>query len=206
MGLVRDASFFDAFNNHVTLSVAASRLLLKMLDNLSDAASFAKQIKDLEHQGDKITHECVATLHQTWITPLDREYIHALITRLDDVLDLIEAASERILLFEIAEPTEESRKLGEALVSSCLAIQDAVSSLRDLKKKGKRLLELCIEINKQENKADQIYRTALSRLFKHEKDPMLVMKWRDVYDQLENATDVCEDVANIIEGVVLEHA
>src|SRR5262249_10460941 len=131
---------------------------------------------------------------------------HALITRLDDVLDLIEAASERIVLFEIAEPTPESKELGEALVGSCLAIADAIRSLCDVKQKGKRLLELCIEINKQENKADVVYRTALSRLFKYEKDPILVMKWRDIYDQLENAADVCEDVANIIEGVVLEHA
>jgi uncharacterized protein len=205
MGLVRDALFFDAFNNHVALSVNASKLLLTMLGDLANVASYAKQIKDLEHDGDKITHECVAALHQTWITPLDREYIHALITRLDDVLDLIEAASERILLFEIAEPTPECRELGEALVGSCHAIQDAVRSLRDLKQ-SKRVLDLCIEINKQENKADLVYRTALSRLFKYEKDPILVMKWRDIYDQLENATDVCEDVANIIEGVVLEHA
>src|SRR5262245_33337038 len=116
MGLVRDALFFDAFNNHVALSVAASRLFLKMLEDLSGVASYANKIKELEHDGHNITHDCVAALHQTWITPLDREYIHTLISRLDDVLDLIEAASERILLFEIAEPTPESRELGEALV------------------------------------------------------------------------------------------
>ena len=206
MGLVRDAFFFDAFNNHVALSVQASRLLVEMVDNLSDAASYATRIKDLEHDGDKITHDCVAALHQTWITPLDREYIHALVSRLDDMLDLIDAASQRILLFELTEPAQECRELGEALLGLCLAVEDAVRSLGNLKKNGKRLLELCIEINQQENKADLIYRTALSRLFKFEKDPMLVMKWRDIYDQLENATDVCEDVANIIEGVVLEHA
>ncbi|XXT24867.1 DUF47 family protein [Sorangium sp. So ce429] len=205
MGLTRDAVFFDALANHAQRSVAASELLLEMLDRLDDAPAFAKKISDLEDEADKITHECLAALHQTWITPLDREEIHALITRLDDVLDCIEAASVRLVIFEIDGVLPEARQLAQAVVDSCTVMSTAVQSLRDLKRQP-NLLELCVEINKLENTADSHYRTALAALFRKGNDPLLVMKWRDIYDLLENATDRCEDVANIIEGIVLEHA
>ncbi|WP_438011003.1 DUF47 family protein [Sorangium sp. So ce321] len=205
MGLTRDAVFFDALANHAQRSVAASELLLEMLDRLDDAPTYAKKISDLEDEADKITHECLAALHQTWITPLDREEIHALITRLDDVLDCIEAASVRLVIFEIDGALPEARQLAQAVVDSCTVMSTAVQSLRDLKRQP-NLLELCVEINKLENTADGHYRTALAALFKKGNDPLLVMKWRDIYDLLENATDRCEDVANIIEGIVLEHA
>ncbi|NUQ72128.1 MAG: DUF47 domain-containing protein [Polyangiaceae bacterium] len=205
MALTKDSLFFGAFAKHAEKSVEASKLLVQMLSDLSKAQEIAKRINDLEHEGDKITHDCVAALHQTWITPLDREEIHALITRLDDVLDAIEAASERVILFELTEATPEGLDLCRAVVASCEAVHAAVESLRDLKQ-SKRLLALCVEINKHENTADLRYRTAVAKLFKAGSDPLLVMKWRDIYDHLEMATDRCEDVANIIEGVVLEHA
>ncbi|KYF67416.1 DUF47 domain-containing protein [Sorangium cellulosum] len=205
MGLTRDAVFFDALADHAQRSVAASELLLEMLDRLDDAQAFAKKISDLEDEADKITHGCLAALHQTWITPLDREEIHALITRLDDVLDCIEAASVRLVLFEIDSPLPEARQLAQAVVESCTVMSSAIQALRDIKRQP-NLLELCVEINKLENKADGHYRTALAALFRKGNDPLLVMKWRDIYDLLENATDRCEDVANIIEGIVLEHA
>lgn len=205
MALTKDRVFFDAFTSHAEKSVEASKLLVQMLSDLSKAPDISKRINDLEHEGDKITHDCVAALHQTWITPLDREEIHALITRLDDVLDAIEAASERVILFELTEATPEGQDLCRAVVASCEAVHSAVQSLRDLKQ-SKRLLALCVEINKHENTADLCYRTAVAKLFKAGSDPLLVMKWRDIYDHLEMATDRCEDVANIIEGVVLEHA
>ncbi|WP_437650551.1 DUF47 domain-containing protein [Sorangium sp. So ce362] len=205
MGLTRDAVFFDALANHAQRSVAASELLLEMLDRPADAPALAKRISDLEDEGDRITHGCLAALHQTWITPLDREEIHALITRLDDVLDCIDAASMRLVLFEVGDTLPEARQLAQAVVDSCTVTSSAVQSLRDLKRQP-HLLELCVEINKLENTADGHYRTALAALFKKGNDPLLVMKWRDIYDLLESATDRCEDVANIIEGIVLEHA
>ncbi|WP_437603267.1 DUF47 family protein [Sorangium sp. So ce590] len=205
MGLTRDAVFFDALANHAQRSVAASELLLEMLDRPADAPTLAKRISDLEDEGDRITHGCLAALHQTWITPLDREEIHALITRLDDVLDCIDAASMRLVLFEVGDTLPEARQLAQAVVDSCTVTSSAVQSLRDLKRQP-HLLELCVEINKLENTADGHYRTALAALFKKGNDPLLVMKWRDIYDLLESATDRCEDVANIIEGIVLEHA
>ncbi|WP_437492863.1 DUF47 family protein [Sorangium sp. So ce1014] len=205
MGLTQDAFFFDALAEHAQKSVIASKLLLDMLDRLEDARTIATKIKEIEHEGDRITHRCLAALHKTWITPLDREEIHALITRLDDVLDCIEAASERIVLFEIETAMAEARPLAESVVAACVTMSAATSSLRDVKD-GARLLELCVEINRHENAADTHYRGALAALFKQGTDPLLVLKWRDIYDQLENASDRCEDVANIIEGVVLEHA
>jgi predicted phosphate transport protein (TIGR00153 family) len=205
MGLTKDAVFFEAFGNHAGKSVAASQVLVRMLDDLGSARSHADKIKELEHEGDKITHDCMTALHQTWITPIDREEIHALITRLDDVLDSIEAAGERFAIFEITEATPEARELCTVLVQSCEAMQRAVSSLSNLKAPQK-LLELCIEINKHENEADGAYRRGIARLYSGAMEPLAVMKWRDIYDFLENATDLCEDVANIIEGIVLEHA
>lgn len=205
MALTKDNLFFGSFTDHAAKSVEASKLLVQMLSDLHKAPELSKRINDLEHEGDKITHNCVAALHQTWITPLDREEIHALITRLDDVLDAIEAASERVILFEITDSTPEGLDLCRAVVASCEAVHSAVTVLRDLKQ-SKRLLALCVEINKHENTADLAYRTAVAKLFKSGSDPLLVMKWRDIYDHLEMATDRCEDVANIIEGVVLEHA
>jgi predicted phosphate transport protein (TIGR00153 family) len=206
MALTRDDVFFNAFDTHAAKSVEASKLLVEMLADISKAPKLSKRIKDLEHEADKITHDCVAALHQTWITPLDREEIHALISRLDDVLDSIEAASERVILFEISEVTPEVKDLAQAVVASCEAMHSAVQSLRDINKQSKKILALCVEINKHENTADLAYRTAVAKLFKPGNDPLLVMKWRDIYDHLETATDQCEDVANIIEGVVLEHA
>jgi uncharacterized protein len=206
MALTRDDVFFNAFNTHAAKSVEASKLLVEMLEDIRKAPELSKRIKDLEHQADKITHDCVAALHQTWITPLDREEIHALITRLDDVLDSIEAASERVILFEIDDVTPEGLELAKAVIASCEATLSAVQLLRDVSKQSQKLLSLCVEINKHENTADLRYRTAIAKLYKSGSDPLLVMKWRDIYDHLETATDRCEDVANIIEGVVLEHA
>lgn len=205
MGRTRDAVFFDALADHAQRSLSASRLLLEMLEQIEDAPRLAKDISELEHEGDKLTHGCLAALHKTWITPLDREEIHALITRLDDVLDCIDAASLRIVLFEISSATPEARDLAQTVVQACTAVSTAIVALKDLKDQ-KKLLDLCVEINEHENTADRVYRTALASLFKKENDPLLVMKWRDIYDLLEAATDRCEDVANIIEGVVLEHA
>jgi len=206
MALTRDDVFFSAFNNHAAKSVEASKLLVEMLEDISKAPDLSRRIKDLEHEADKITHDCVAALHQTWITPLDREEIHALITRLDDVLDSIEAASERVILFEIDEVTSDALELGRAVIASCESTYEAVKLLRDVSKQNEKLLSLCVEINKHENTADLCYRTAIAKLYKSGSDPLLVMKWRDIYDHLETATDRCEDVANIIEGMVLEHA
>ena len=189
MGLTRDAVFFDALANHARKSVAASKLLVEMLEQLDHAPAIAKKIKDLEHEGDKITHDCLAALHQTWITPLDREEIHGLISRLDDVLDFVEAASDRIALYEITQVRPEAVELAKILHSSCTEIQKAVGMLNNLKD-VKPLLDLCMHINRHEHDADQIFRRGLARLFKERTDPLEVMKWRDVFEAIETVGPV----------------
>jgi len=185
--------------------VEAARLLGTMLTDPSRAAELAKTISEVESAGDKITHETIAQLHGTWITPIDRADIHALITRLDDVLDLIEAVSERILLYGITQCPEFVVRLSEVVIRATEAVDKAVSLLPRVKQ-PKEMLDLCVEINRLENEADSVYRRALAELFKGGFEAIEVLKWRDLIDNLESATDRCEDVANILEGIVLEYA
>ena len=205
MALTRDSVFWSAFTEHAQQTTQAAKLLIEMLEHLDRRESLASEIKQLEHRGDQITRDTVHALHNTWITPLDREEIHSLITRLDDVLDFIESASDRIALYEIGAARPEAIDLAKVLLASAQEIEKAVGMLTDIKD-AKPLLALCAEINTHEHDADQILRRALARLFNEKTDPLEVMKWRDILDALETATDRAEDVANIIEGIVLEHA
>ncbi|MEO8705309.1 MAG: DUF47 family protein, partial [Kofleriaceae bacterium] len=158
-----------------------------------------------EHETDTITHRCVEALHKTFITPIDRDSIHRLITRMDDVMDFVEAAAERIELYELTVMTADVRDLSDVLHRSALQVEQAVRGLRTLKDPN-ATLKLCIDISRLENEADAVLRRSVARLFKEEKDPITVIKWKEIYENLENASDRCEDVANIIEGVILEHA
>ena len=205
MALTRDKFFWSAFTEHAQQTTQAAALLVEMLEHLDRRESIAATIKELEHRGDQITHDTLQALHQTWITPLDREEIHGLIASLDDVLDFLESASDRIALYEIREVRPEAIDLAKSLQASVGEIEKAVSMLSNIKE-PKPLLELCKAINKHEHDADQIFRRGLARLFNEKNDPIEVMKWRDILDALETATDRAEDVANIIEGIVLEHA
>jgi predicted phosphate transport protein (TIGR00153 family) len=207
MARTRDDEFWLAFKEHSRRSHRAAEILVEMLENLDRAQELAQQISDLEHEGDRITHDIVHALHQTWITPLDREEIHGLISRLDDVLDFIEAASERVALYEIKTVRAEAIDIAKVLARSCRDIQKAMDLLQNLKD-AQPVLDLCMHINRHEHEADQIFRRALARLFndKERNDPLEVMKWRDILEAIETATDRCEDVANIVEGIVLEHA
>jgi predicted phosphate transport protein (TIGR00153 family) len=202
----KDHVFFGAFTDHASKSVDAAKLLLSALQNLGEKERLAMSISELEGAGDRITHETVKRLHETWITPLDRDDIHALISKLDDVLDLIEAVSERLVLFDIKTAYPNAIELARVLQKSCEDMHRAMGLIPQLSEKGKELLEICVEINRLENEADSIYRRGIAELFQAGNDPIDVMKWRDIYDSLEQATDRCEDVANIVEGVVLEYA
>jgi len=226
-GKKRDAPFFDAFSRHAQRSVEAARMLVEMMGRLEvgnggaaeayraadegDAPvdELARQlyvkIKDAETSADSITHETIKRLHETWITPFDRDDIHSLITRMDDVLDLIEAAAERIILYRVVVAPPEAVELATLLVESCNVLAKAVALLGTMSR-ASELLELCVEVNRLENAADSVHRRAMADLFKAGNDPLMVMKWRDILDGLESATDRCEDVANVLEGVVLEYA
>jgi predicted phosphate transport protein (TIGR00153 family) len=205
MPLTRDTVFWSAFSSLTSKTEAAAQCLRDMMNDPQQVSALAKRVKDIEHEGDKITHEVVQALHQTWITPLDREEIHSLITSLDDVLDFIDAASDRFALYEIGVVRPEAVELADTLQIAVRDIGKAVDGLKRIKDPAP-LLELCRAINKHEHDADMIYRKAIARLFKENSDPLLVMKWREVFEAMETATDRAEDVANIIEGIILEHA
>jgi predicted phosphate transport protein (TIGR00153 family) len=203
-----EGPFYSAFEQHATCIVEAARKLAEAFNDIGRAGELAEQIRELEHEGDKITHDTIARLHKTWITPLDSADIRRLITTLDDVLDLTEAVSERVVLFEINTTQEDARHLSQVLVKSAEAVAKALHLLPTLKR-SREILDLCIEINRLENEADHTYRHALALLYRSAGSPDQVlnaMKWRDIYDNLEAATDRCEDIANILEGVVLEYS
>jgi len=200
-----DRSFYDAFERHAARIVEAGKLISEIVRRPEQAVELAQAIKDVENEGDKITHETIARLHKTWITPIDRADIHSLITALDDVLDLIEAVSERVALYEVTNSPEFVIKLADTLQHATVAVDQAIKLLPQVKQ-PKEMLVLCVEINRLENEADDSYRHGLATLFRGGFDAIAVMKWRDIIDNLEAATDRCEDVANILEGIVLEYA
>jgi uncharacterized protein len=201
----RETSFFDFFEQHAGMTIEGTKEFLSMVTTGANIAAKCRRISDIEHETDTITHRCVEALHKTFITPIDRDSIHRLITRMDDVMDFVEAAAERIELYELTSMTADSRDMADVLHRSALQVEAAVRGLRGLKD-PQATLKLCIDINRLENECDAILRRSVARLFKEEKDPILVIKWKEIYENLENASDRCEDVANIIEGVILEHA
>jgi predicted phosphate transport protein (TIGR00153 family) len=200
-----DRSFYEAFERHAACIVRAVHKVLEAVKNPARAPEFAAEVRQAEQDGDKITHDTIARLHRTWITPIDQSDIHALIVALDDVLDLTEAVTERLALYELDSAPDFVVSLAEVLVQAVQSVDHAVRLLPQVRQ-PKEMLDVCVEINRLENEADDAYRRALALLFKGGYDAFAVLKWRDVIDNLEAATDRCEDVANILEGIVLEYS
>lgn len=200
-----DRSFYEAFERHAGCIVQAAELLVQIFNDPARTEELARKINELESNGDKITHETIAKLHKTWITPVDRADIHSLITALDDVLDLTEAVAERLLLYGEKNVPPFVPQLASVMHQAVVAVDKAVRLLPQVKK-PKEMLDLCVEINRLENEADVNYRRVLARLFSGEYEALIALKWRDIVDNLESATDRCEDVANILEGIVLEYS
>ncbi len=203
--LTQDRKFFDLFNAIGDLIVEAATEFRAMLQDLSHAEKHARQIKDLEHKADEVTHRTVELLHKTFITPLDREDIHQLISRLDDVIDFIDAAASRLHLYEITESNDIFKALGETVLQAALVIQKIVRELPNVSKQGASIVKSCVEINRLENDADHALRSGVAKLFKEEQDIRQLIKLKEVYELLETVTDRCEDVANIIESIVVEY-
>jgi uncharacterized protein len=203
--LPRDESFFDYFEKQGRKTVEGCHALVAMVSAPGDISAQAKAISDIEHECDRITHAVVAQLHKTFITPIDRNDIYRLITKMDDIMDFVEAAAERISLYGVTDMTSEVSALARVLLESAERVLEAVAGFRDLRNPA-LILEKCVEINRLENVADGQLRAALAKLFREEQNPITIMKWKEIYELLETATDRCEDVANIIEGVVLENS
>lgn len=203
--LPNDERFYDLFEASAKKVVEGATELEALIKDFREVTVRAKEIKDTEHEGDVITHNTIEMLNRTFITPLDREDIHKLISSLDDVLDYIEACAARLSLFKVGQTTDESRLLVGILVKATQEVERAVLHLRRLKG-PEAIMKHCTEINRLENEGDYVGRTAVAKLFEGTNDPLEVIKWNEIYDTLENAIDRCEDVANVLEGIVLKNA
>jgi predicted phosphate transport protein (TIGR00153 family) len=203
--LPKDHGFFDLFDRAAANVHAATLELQQFLEHFDDLEERMRRIKELEHIGDELTHETIDRLNKTFITPLDREDIHDLACRLDDILDRVDTAVDRIVLFKLAEPMQEARELARCLVRATALIQEMVPLLRRMTSPQEIRLRV-LEVHRLENEADRLERQALGRLFEGNPDPLHVIKWKNVIEVLESATDKCEDTANVIEGIVLKNA
>jgi len=204
-GLIpRDEKFFALFKQMTENTIEGALILKDMLDNFDNPRESQKRIKDLEHKGDSVTHEIIQKLNKTFVTPLDREDIYSLASKLDDILDLIDACAQRIIMYNVSSITPEAKSLGFIILQSCRLVDKAVSLLGQ--KTNDEIFKLCVEINAMENEADRVSREAIRRLFDEEKDPIQLIKWKEIYEFLETATDKCEESANILESVVVKNA
>ena len=202
----RDMGFYNLFEQDTSNLVAAAEMLVDLFDNYENVEAKARQLKDLEHKGDTITHDIIQRLHRTFVTPIDREDITLLANSLDDVMDLIEAAGRTTHLYGIAQPTERARQLARIVARVTHKLNEAMPCLRR-HDQFPRIIKQCVEINTLENEADDVQHTALAELFEVcHLNACEVIKWREIYEHLENATDRGEDVANVLEGIVLKYA
>jgi predicted phosphate transport protein (TIGR00153 family) len=204
----REGRFFHLFDQHAKLIVDGALALADVLrhyENQADREKGIKVIEDAEHAADRITHETVSLLHTTFVTPFDRDDIHRLISRMDDVLDLIQDTGESLVLYDIQKVTPEATQLAELLRRCADHVQTAVGLMASMAD-APEILNICQEIDRLESEADKVMRSAISQLFRDEQDVRQVIKLKAVYEALESATDKCQDVANVIESVVLENA
>jgi uncharacterized protein len=199
----REVRFFEQFEQQSANIKRAAGFLHELIYNFADARAKAHAIKEVEHEADVITHEIVKRLNTTFITPIDREDIYALASRLDDVVDFIEAAAERLVVYHIKEPTSDCRAFADVIVKIADATDRAVKCLRTL---DAGYHAHSVEVNRLENEADVLLRNSLAAMFEENPDPIDIIKWKEVYETLEIVTDRCEDVANVIEGIILKMA
>ncbi len=200
----KEIDFFEIFEKAASNLTKASSLLVSLMENFDNIEQKAKEIYEVEQDGDMITHDIMKKLNRTFITPIDREDIHALASSMDDILDLIWGGVDRLIVFKITEPTKEALEIAKDLHRTTEVVEKTIKELRG--KNYSHVQEHCIEINRLENKIDRIFRDALGKMFDDMKDPLLIIKWKEIYEHLEDASDRCEDVANVLEGIVLKNA
>ena len=209
--LPREGNFFEMFNQHADRIVEAAHAFSKLVANYNDLhlrEKYNQDVDNAERAADRITHEVSKALHKTFITPIDREHIHTLINTMDDVADLIQDSAETMALYDVHHMTEEITRLTDLSVKCCERVRDAVKMLDRIADSGtaEAALKTCEEIDRLESDADRVMRSAMSKLFREEPDVREVLKLKAIYELLETITDKCEDVANMIEGIVLENS
>ena len=203
--LPRDERFFELFTSVAEMNVEAAKALLELLKAPVEKRTYiVETIKRLEHQADQVTHELVTRLNKSFITPLDREDIHMLASRLDDVLDRIDGAARRTAIFRAESAPEGALILADVIARATAQLLEAVKVLE--KGKSGVVIKACIEVKRLEEEGDSAYAEWLGRLFDQEKDPIALMKWKEIYDTLEKTLDQAEDVANILESIAIKHA
>ena len=201
----RNYLFYDLFEESAQKLLTAAELLADMLAHFENVEMKTARLKELEHEADNITHDIYRQVHQTFVTPLDREDIAALAQRMDDVMDFMEGAATAIRIYDIEEPTDAARAIADLIRLQCVQLQRAVAGLRS-SRNFRQILEQLKEINRLENEADTLFLNATAELFKQEMRTVDIIKWRDIYDQLERATDSAEQVAHVLEAIVLKNA
>ena len=201
----QEGRFFELFNEHAGLIVQGSRELAALMASGDDLERRAHNVESIEKRADRITRSTIELLHKTFITPIDRDDIHQLISKMDDILDLLEDSAQLMFLYGVREPTPETKKLADICVICCEKVQSAVALLSKMDNAA-AIMAICADIDRLESDADHVMRAAIARLFRDEPDVRELIKLRTVYEHLETVTDRCEDVANIIQGIVLENS
>lgn len=201
----KDTRFYDLFEQDTANLVTAAEKLVDLFNNYEDVEAKARQLKDLEHQGDTITHEIIRRVNLTFVTPIDREDIVLLAHAMDSIMDFMEAAGRTAFLYRITQPTERVRQLASIIAKMVYTLNDVLPCLRH-RDQFKRILEQCVEMNRLENEADDVHHAAMAELFDSGKDATEIIKWRELYQHMEDATDRGEDVADVLEGIVLKYA
>ena len=200
-----EGKFFDLFNQHAELFVKGAKEMVGLMANFDDLENRTHAIEGIEKQADKITYQTVDLLHKTFITPIDRDDIHKLITRQDDILDLLEDAAQTVSLYDLHSVTPEAKRLAELVLACTEKVKEAVAMLHNMDN-ASQIVKICEEIDRLESDADHVMRAAMSKLFRDEPDVRNLIKMKAIYEILETVTDRCEDVANIIEGIIVENA
>jgi len=201
----REQKFFDLFEESAKNITKAARELKEMIDTWQFIDSRVAEITELEHEGDSITHQIISLLHRTFITPFDREDIALLAHTMDDIIDFVHATADSMFIYKITSPTQRAKELADIIVQAAVVVEKAVHGLRR-KSEFKQILEHCVEINRLENMADRVYRAAIGEIFENSTDIAQIIKWREIYEHMETATDRAEDVADVLEGVALKNA
>ncbi len=201
----REEKFFRLFEDDARNMVKTAEELKCLIDSWENVEERVDAITELEHQGDSVTHHIMAQLHRTFVTPFDREDIALLANSIDDVVDFIHSTADAMLLYKIEQPSQRAKELADILVQATAEVERALLLLEH-HAQLKQILERCVEINRLENMADRVFRSAMAELFDDSADIAYIIKWREIYEHMESATDRCEDVADVLEGIALKHA
>jgi predicted phosphate transport protein (TIGR00153 family) len=201
----KEEKFFDLFYELAAKIEEGGELFLDMVEHYEYSEPKIVKLKELEHEADVITHRTYEKMHKTFLTPIDREDIYALVNKMDSILDMIEASAARMSLYKVKIPAKEIIDQAKILNEAIKKVKYIVHAMKNMKN-AKMIIDACVEINTLENEGDIVMRMTMTRLFEQEKDPIELIKWKEIFERIEEAIDVCEDVANIVEGIVLKHA